>query len=207
MGYPSLYTASVSPPGPRMVSVHELGDPTRTPFEGSLSNKKHVCDDDIDEDLQLPSGHFERSRNGHGHSDHMAAGTASSSASTISTRSDIAASGIDNDMEADELIPANAGAGEEEFSESTLQAFDEFPVQLPTISIAFGPSNASYTFPNCGVILHESHFRIKLAQADEETEIDVWKEGIEATESEAVNVGDGERVITMKILLRQYLTR
>ncbi|KAF9349176.1 hypothetical protein BGX34_001981, partial [Mortierella sp. NVP85] len=200
--------ASVSPPGPRMVSVHELGDPARTPFEGSSSTKKHVYDDEIDEDLQLPSGHFERSRNGHGHSDHMAAGTASSSASTISTRSDVAAPGIDNDMEADESMPANdTGADEEEFSESALQSFDAFPLQLPTISIAFGPSNASYTFPNCGVILHESHFQIKLAQADERTEIDVWKEGIEATESEAVNVGDGERMIIMKILLRQYLTR
>ncbi|KAF9186693.1 hypothetical protein BGZ51_009815 [Haplosporangium sp. Z 767] len=80
-------------------------------------------------------------------------------------------------------------------------------LHFPTISIAFGPNNAYYAYPNCAVILFESHFQIKLTQEDEKTEIDVWKEGIEGTEFQVVDVGDGESMIIMKALLRQYLTR
>ncbi|KAG0265447.1 hypothetical protein BG011_004667 [Mortierella polycephala] len=82
-----------------------------------------------------------------------------------------------------------------------------FPLHFPTISIAFGPNNAYYAYPNCAVILFESHFQIKLTQEGEKTEIDVWKEGIEGTEFQVVDVGDGESMIIMKALLRQYLTR
>lgn len=82
-----------------------------------------------------------------------------------------------------------------------------FPLPFPTISIAFGPNNAQYTYPNCAVILFENHFRIKLTQGREKTEIDVWKEGIECTEFQITDVGDGESMIVMKALLRQYLTR
>ncbi|KAG0337555.1 hypothetical protein BG000_005268 [Podila horticola] len=82
-----------------------------------------------------------------------------------------------------------------------------FPLPFPTISIAFGPSNAQYTYPNCAVILFENHFRIKLTQGREKTEIDVWKEGIEGTEFQITDVGDGESMIVMKALSRQYLTR
>ncbi|KAG0202681.1 hypothetical protein BGX31_003535 [Mortierella sp. GBA43] len=46
-----------------------------------------------------------------------------------------------------------------------------------------------------------------LEQTDEKTEIDVWKEGVEATEFEAIDDVDGESVVVMKVLLRQYLTR
>ncbi|KAG0081632.1 hypothetical protein BGZ92_000172 [Podila epicladia] len=82
-----------------------------------------------------------------------------------------------------------------------------FPLPFPTISIAFGPNNAQYTYPNCAVILFENHFRIKLMQGREKTEIDVWKEGIEGTEFQITDVGDGESMIVMKALSRQYLTR
>ncbi|KAF9395689.1 hypothetical protein CPC16_007335 [Podila verticillata] len=82
-----------------------------------------------------------------------------------------------------------------------------FPLPFPTISIAFGPNNAQYTYPNCAVILFENHFRIKLTQGREKTEIDVWKEGIECTEFQITDVGDGESMIVMKALSRQYLTR
>ncbi|KAG0016202.1 hypothetical protein BGZ81_011351 [Podila clonocystis] len=81
-----------------------------------------------------------------------------------------------------------------------------FPLPFPTISVAFGPSNAQYTYPNCAVILFENHFRIKLTQGREKTEIDVWKEGIEGTEFQITDV-DGESMIVMKALSRQYLTR
>ncbi|KAF9581370.1 hypothetical protein BGW38_001638 [Lunasporangiospora selenospora] len=91
---------------------------------------------------------------------------------------------------------------------STLASLSaSFPLNFPTISIAFGPDNAYFTYPNCAVVLFESHFRIKLNQGGEKTEIDVWKEGIEGTEFQAVDAGDGESMIVMKALLRQYLTR
>ncbi|KAG0326484.1 hypothetical protein BG004_002978 [Podila humilis] len=89
-----------------------------------------------------------------------------------------------------------------------------FPLPFPTISIAFGPNNAQYTYPNCSVVLYENHFRIKLTQGKEKTEIDVWKEGIEGTEFKEVGDGNSDsdaggenNTIVMKALLRQYLTR
>ncbi|KAG0255627.1 hypothetical protein DFQ27_006170 [Actinomortierella ambigua] len=82
-----------------------------------------------------------------------------------------------------------------------------FPLHFPTISIAFGPNNAYYTYPNCAVILYENHFQIKLIQAGERTQIDVWKEGIEGTEFQVVDVGDGESMIVFRAVLRQYMTR
>ncbi|KAG0023789.1 hypothetical protein BGZ81_007926 [Podila clonocystis] len=84
-----------------------------------------------------------------------------------------------------------------------------FPLHFPTISIAFGPNNAYYTYPNCAVVLFENHFQIKLMQGGtaERTEIDIWKEAIERTEFSVVDVGDGESMIVLKALLRQFLTR
>jgi len=82
-----------------------------------------------------------------------------------------------------------------------------FPLHFPTISVGFGPNNASYNYPNCAVVLYENHFQIQLVQAGERTAIDVWKEGIEGTEFQVVDVGDGESMIVMKALSRQYLTR
>ncbi|KAF9998367.1 hypothetical protein BGZ79_007958 [Entomortierella chlamydospora] len=82
-----------------------------------------------------------------------------------------------------------------------------FPLHFPTISIAFGPNNAYYMYPNCAVVLFENHFQIKLIHAGERTDIDVWKEGIEGTEFQIVDVGDGESMIVMKAQLRQHLSR
>ncbi|KAF9574772.1 hypothetical protein EC968_005558 [Mortierella alpina] len=82
-----------------------------------------------------------------------------------------------------------------------------FPLHFPTISIAFGPNNAYYMYPNCAMVLFENHFQIKLISGGERTEIDVRKEGIEETEFQVVDVGDGESMIVMKALLRQQLTR
>ncbi|KAK3836792.1 MAG: hypothetical protein J3R72DRAFT_200576 [Linnemannia gamsii] len=82
-----------------------------------------------------------------------------------------------------------------------------FPLHFPTISIAFGPNNAYYTYPNCAVVLFENHFQIKLIHSGERAEIDVYKEGIEGTEFQVVDVGDGESMIVMKAVLRQHLSR
>ncbi|KAF9187261.1 hypothetical protein BGZ51_001458 [Haplosporangium sp. Z 767] len=82
-----------------------------------------------------------------------------------------------------------------------------FPLHFPTISIAFGPSNAYYMYPNCAVVLFENHFQIKLIDNGERTDIDVRKEEIEETAFQVVDVGDGESMIVMKALLRQHLTR
>jgi len=82
-----------------------------------------------------------------------------------------------------------------------------FPLHFPTISIAFGPNNAHYMYPNCAVILFENHFQIKLIQGSERAEIDIRKEGIEKSEFQVVDVGDGESMILLKATLRQYLTR
>lgn len=82
-----------------------------------------------------------------------------------------------------------------------------FPLHFPTISIAFGPNNAYYMYPNCAMVLFENHFQIKLISGGERTEIDVRKEAIEETEFQVVDVGDGESMIVMKALLRQQLTR
>ncbi|KAF9988476.1 hypothetical protein BGZ75_009327 [Mortierella antarctica] len=82
-----------------------------------------------------------------------------------------------------------------------------FPLHFPTISIAFGPNNDYYMYPNCAMVLFENHFQIKLIFGGERTEIDVRKEGIEETEFQVVDVGDGESMIVMKALLRQQLTR
>ncbi|KAG0251375.1 GATA-binding factor 2 [Mortierella polycephala] len=82
-----------------------------------------------------------------------------------------------------------------------------FPLHFPTISIAFGPSNAYYMYPNCAVVLFENHFQIKLIDNGERTDIDVRKEEIEETAFQVVDVGDGESMIVMKTLLRQHLTR
>ncbi|KAG0281013.1 hypothetical protein BGZ95_007383 [Linnemannia exigua] len=80
-----------------------------------------------------------------------------------------------------------------------------FPLHFPTISIAFGPNNAYYTYPNCAVVLFENHFQIKLIHSGERAEIDVYKEGIEGTEFQVIDVGDGESMIVMKAVLRQHL--
>ncbi|KAF9134125.1 hypothetical protein BGW39_008040 [Mortierella sp. 14UC] len=82
-----------------------------------------------------------------------------------------------------------------------------FPLHFPTISIAFGPNNAYYTYPNCAVVLFENHFQIKLIHSGERAEIDVYKEGIEGTEFQVIDVGDGESMIVMKAVLRQHLSR
>ncbi|KAK5809230.1 hypothetical protein F5H01DRAFT_370221 [Linnemannia elongata] len=82
-----------------------------------------------------------------------------------------------------------------------------FPLHFPTISIAFGPNNAYYTYPNCAVVLFENHFQIKLIHGGERAEIDVYKEGIEGTEFQVIDVGDGESMIVMKAILRQHLSR
>ncbi|KAF9106646.1 hypothetical protein BGX27_009072 [Mortierella sp. AM989] len=82
-----------------------------------------------------------------------------------------------------------------------------FPLHFPTISIAFGPNNAYYMYPNCAVVLFENHFQIKLIHSGERTDIDVRKEGIEGTEFQVVDVGDGESMIVMKAQLRQHLSR
>ncbi|KAI1303887.1 hypothetical protein EDD11_005293 [Mortierella claussenii] len=191
--------AAGKPPGPRMVPVHELGDPNKTTSRGVSNSKQHGPGV---HDVLFSNGRSKRKKNGIVHKN-RSADPNSSPASSVSTQSEIR-------MDTDESFVSSAGA-DEGLSIYSQNLYTNntatFPLHFPTISIGFGPNNAYYTYPNCAVVLFENHFQIKLVQAGERTEIDVWKEGIEATEFQVIDVGDGESMIIMKILLRQYLTR
>ncbi|KAF9208231.1 hypothetical protein BGZ49_009451 [Haplosporangium sp. Z 27] len=191
------------PIGPRMVPIHELGDPNKTPSKFPPMSRKHGH-----EDVALLNGRTKQLRNGFVRHD-STADAMSSSASTTSSQSEFNESRLETskNIRAPALIPTP----EENLSLYTRNRYTNntatFPLHFPTISIAFGPNNAQYQYPNCAMVLFENHFQIKLIQDGERTEIDVWKEGIEGTEFKAVDVGDGESMIIMKVLLRQYLTR
>ncbi|KAK3812663.1 MAG: hypothetical protein J3R72DRAFT_67968 [Linnemannia gamsii] len=195
--------SSVSPPGgPRMVPIHELDDLIRPASNNSPTNrKKHGYDDDGDDSACGPNGNgkIRQRKNGAVHS-HQTNESQSASLSTRSSKNDEALS---------HQSPPSADEGLSLYSTKNLYTNNTatFPLHFPTISIGFGPNNAYYTYPNCAMILFENHFQIKLMQGGERTEIDVWKEGIEGTEFQVVDVGDGESMIVMKALLRQYLTR
>ncbi|KAG0368248.1 hypothetical protein BGX24_002890 [Mortierella sp. AD032] len=195
--------SSVSPPGgPRMVPIHELDDLIRPASNNSPTNrKKHGYDDDGDDSTYGPNGNgkIRQRKNGAVHS-HQANESQSASLLTRSSKNDEALS---------HQSPPSADDGLSLYSTKNLYTNNTatFPLHFPTISIGFGPNNAYYTYPNCAMILFENHFQIKLMQGGERTEIDVWKEGIEGTEFQVVDVGDGESMIVMKALLRQYLTR
>ncbi|KAG0327541.1 GATA-binding factor 2 [Dissophora globulifera] len=197
-----------NPPGPRMVPIHELGDPTKTPSKFPTEPRKHAYEDDV----SLPlNGRTRPKKNGVVQADHKV-GTASSSTSSASTLSiSQGHAGLERKQEQDALSKVSTHPPEDGLSLYSKNHYNNntatFPLHFPTISIAFGPSNAYYTYPNCAVVLYENHFQIKLIQGGERTEIDVWKEGIEGTEFQVVDVGDGESMIIMKALLRQYLTR
>lgn len=86
---------------------------------------------------------------------------------------------------------------------------DSSGIPLPTLSIAFGPQNAYFTHPNCGVTLFDDHFQIRLQkEGHERTGIDVWKESVEASDFEILREGaDGREVLLMRAVVAQYLTR
>ncbi|KAF9946230.1 hypothetical protein BGZ70_003324 [Mortierella alpina] len=203
------------PPGPRMVPIHELDNVARTPAKPQTVVDKYEDDEDEEERLLL-NGRAKRRKNGFEPSSPKI-NPESSSASTVPKTL--------NSSESKDIKPKSNNStvhpppGSLEAAPSTddgLLLYSKnlytnntatFPLHFPTISIAFGPNNASYMYPNCAVVLFENHFQIKLIHAGERTEIDVWKEGIEGTEFHMVEVGDGESMIVMKALLRQYLTR
>ncbi|KAF9117110.1 hypothetical protein BGX27_003572 [Mortierella sp. AM989] len=195
----------VSPPGPRMVPIHELGDPTKTPSKFPLMSRKHIHDD---VESAVMNGRIKQYKNGFGRHD-PPVDTMSSSASTTSSQSESNEPRLGTNRSAS--TSAVRHTTDDNLSLYTRNRYTNntatFPLHFPTISIAFGPNNAYYTYPNCAMVLYENHFQIKLIQDGERTEIDVWKEGIEGTEFKAVDVGDGESMIIMKALLRQYLTR
>ncbi|KAI8605441.1 hypothetical protein EDD21DRAFT_350012 [Dissophora ornata] len=194
----------VNPPGPRMVPIHELGDPTKTPSTFPTSPRKYGHEDE----KPLPSnGRIKAKKSGVIHDDHTVS-TTSSSISSGSILSVIHDTGMDKDKDA-EVTATSRPVDDSLYVTKNLYTNNTatFPLHFPTISIAFGPNNATYVYPNCAVVLYENHFQIKLIQAGERTEIDVWKEGIEGTEFKVVDMGDGESMIIMKALLRQYLTR
>ncbi|KAF9138131.1 hypothetical protein BG015_002476 [Linnemannia schmuckeri] len=198
-----LLATSVSPPigGPRMVPIHELDDLIRPASNGSPANhRKHGYDDGDDDNAYgyRGDGRTKQRKNGVSHS-HQAADTHSTSGLTQSAENDVLS--LHQSFSTDDGL--SLYAAKNLYTNNTAT----FPLHFPTISIGFGPNNAYYTYPNCAVILFENHFQIKLIQGDERTEIDVWKEGIEGTEFQVVDVGDGESMIVMKALLRQYLTR
>ncbi|KAF9544020.1 hypothetical protein EC957_000289 [Mortierella hygrophila] len=196
---------SVSPPigGPRMVPIHELDDLLRPASNNLPVNlRKHGYDDDGDDDDaygSLGNKRIRQKKNGVGRS-HQDGDSHSTSGSTRSAERDVLSP---------HQSPSSADDGLSLYATKNLYTNNTatFPLHFPTISIGFGPNNAYYTYPNCAVILFENHFQIKLIQGGERTEIDVWKEGIEGTEFQVVDVGDGESMIVMKALLRQYLTR
>jgi hypothetical protein len=194
---------SVSPVGgPRMVPIHELDDLIRPDSNSSPGNhRKHGYADDDDDDAHdaRRNGRTKQRKNGFVRS-HQTEGSHSAADSTRSTQK--------NNLSPHQSLPSaddslSLYATKNLYTNNTAT----FPLHFPTISIGFGPNNAYYTYPNCAVILFENHFQIKLIQGGERTEIDVWKEGIEGTEFQVVDVGDGESMIVMKALLRQYLTR
>ncbi|RUS33685.1 hypothetical protein BC938DRAFT_470578 [Jimgerdemannia flammicorona] len=82
-------------------------------------------------------------------------------------------------------------------------------IPLPTLSIAFGPHNAYFTHPNCGVTLFDDHFEIKLQkEGHQRTNIEVWKESVESSEFEILREGaDGREVLLMRATVAQYMTR
>lgn len=186
-----------------MVPIHELDDLIRPASSSSPGNhRKHGHDDDGDDDDAYGShgnGRTKQRKNGVGRS-HQGEDSHSTSGLTRSAERDDL-SPHQSPSSADDGLPLYATKNLYTNNTAT------FPLHFPTISIGFGPNNAYYTYPNCAVILFENHFQIKLIQGGERTEIDVWKEGIEGTEFQVVDVGDGESMIVMKALLRQYLTR
>ncbi|KAG0277875.1 hypothetical protein BGZ95_005168 [Linnemannia exigua] len=186
----------VSPPGgPRMVPIHELDDLIRPASNSSPTNRKKHGYDDNGDDSSYGS-------NGNGKIKHRKNGAVRPHQTNESqSASSPARSSLQSPHSADEGLSL--------FSTKNLYTNNTatFPLHFPTISIGFGPNNAYYTYPNCAMILFENHFQIKLIQGGERTEIDVWKEGIEGTEFQVIDVGDGESMIVMKALLRQYLTR
>ncbi|KAF9097908.1 hypothetical protein BGX23_007614 [Mortierella sp. AD031] len=209
--------SSVSPPGgPRMVFIHELDDLSRPGSNSSSFNpKKHGYDEDNDDDsnayISSGNGREKQRKNGVFQStvkdDSHPSSATSIPASTRSTHHD----GYNHHDDTSPLQHSPSLADDSLSLYATKNLYTNntatFPLHFPTISIGFGPNNAYYTYPNCAVILFENHFQIKLIQGGERTEIDVWKEGIEGTEFQVVDVGDGESMIVMKALLRQYLTR
>ncbi|CAO3572795.1 unnamed protein product [Mortierella alpina] len=203
------------PPGPRMVPIHELDNVARAPAKPQTVVDKYEDDEDEEERLLL-NGRAKRRKNGFEPSSPKTS-PESSSANTVPKALDAAESKDSRPKSTNST--AHPPPGSLEAAPSTddgLLLYSRnlytnntatFPLHFPTISIAFGPNNASYMYPNCAVVLYENHFQIKLIHAGERTEIDVWKEGIEGTEFHMVEVGDGESMIVMKALLRQYLTR
>ncbi|KAF9962370.1 hypothetical protein BGZ72_006191 [Mortierella alpina] len=203
------------PPGPRMVPIHELDNVTRTPAKPQAVIDKYEDDEDEEERLLL-NGRAKRRKNGL-ESSGLKVSSEPSSASTAPKALDVTESKeskaknnnstVHPPPESLEVAPSTDDGlllySRNLYTNNTAT----FPLHFPTISIAFGPNNAYYTYPNCAVVLFENHFQIKLIHAGERTEIDVWKEGIEGTEFQVVDVGDGESMIVMRALLRQYLTR
>ncbi|KAF9435083.1 hypothetical protein BGZ76_006917 [Entomortierella beljakovae] len=197
--------ASINSPGPRMVPVHELGDPTKTPSKFPPLSRKHSYDNS---EPPISNGRIKHPRNGFERHDTLADGVSISSSSATSSLTENNEFGCESNNREESSAPS--------ISDESLSLYSKnrytnntatFPLHFPTISIGFGPNNAHFKYPNCAMALYENHFQIKLIQDGERTEIDVWKEGIERTEFNAVDVGDGESMITMKALLRQYLTR
>lgn len=188
-----------------MVPIHELDDLIRPASNSSpINHKKHGYDDGDDDDAygspgNPGNGRTKQRKNGVGRL-HQGGDSHSTYGSTQSAERDVL-SPHQSSSSADDGL--SLYATKNLYTNNTAT----FPLHFPTISIGFGPNNAYYTYPNCAVILFENHFQIKLIQGGERTEIDVWKEGIEGTEFQVVDVGDGESMIVMKALLRQYLTR
>lgn len=185
-----------------MVPIHELDDLICPDSNSSPSNhRKHGYDDGDDDDVYDPRGNGRTKQRKNGVvRPHETEDSHSASGSTRSTQMDNLSP---------HQSPSTADDNHSLYATKNLYTNNTatFPLHFPTISIGFGPNNAYYTYPNCAVILFENHFQIKLVQGGERTEIDVWKEGIEGTEFQVVDVGDGESMIVMKVLLRQYLTR
>lgn len=185
-----------------MVPIHELDGLIRPASNSSpVNHRKHGYDDDDDEDAYGSHGNGRTKQRKNGPGRPLQGGDSHSTSGSIPS--------AERDVLSPHQSPSSADDGLSLYATKNLYTNNTatFPLHFPTISIGFGPNNAYYTYPNCAVILFENHFQIKLIQGGEKTEIDVWKEGIEGTEFQVVDVGDGESMIVMKALLRQYLTR
>ncbi|KAG0053250.1 hypothetical protein BGZ83_001420 [Gryganskiella cystojenkinii] len=186
---PSAPTGSL-PNGPRMVPIHELDNREQPPAlkKNGLTHLLDVASEELKSTL-------------------LASAAQAQAAAKLQQHQQQSASTV--------VVPAPIPNHSQEESSLALYPLRNtftnntatFPLHFPTISVGFGPNNASYNYPNCAVVLYENYFQIQLVQAGERTAIDVWKEGIEGTEFQVVDAGDGENMIVMKALSRQYLTR
>ncbi|KAL1920211.1 uncharacterized protein VTP21DRAFT_1357 [Calcarisporiella thermophila] len=79
------------------------------------------------------------------------------------------------------------------------------PVSLPTLSIAFGPDNATFIHPKCQIELRNDHFKIRLEYPGfEATTAEIFRANVECFEFE-VTKDEGGAVLVLRAIVGQHL--